>query len=127
MSQTPFAFLLPAEATPIVRPYLQLRGTPGQSPIYHLSGKQGALAYEQLRGAEQTPAEVGREASQQRLGFLVFVALLVIGGAAGRMKGGRHLKYADHTPMTNLLITMLDKVGVKQESLGDSSGLLSYL
>jgi hypothetical protein len=52
---------------------------------------------------------------------------LVIGGAAGRLQGGRHLKYADHTPMTNLLVTMLDKVGVKQESLGDSSGLLSDL
>jgi hypothetical protein len=52
---------------------------------------------------------------------------LVIGGAAGRMQGGRHLKYADHTPMTNLLVTMLDKVGVKQETLGDSSGLLSNL
>jgi hypothetical protein len=52
---------------------------------------------------------------------------LVVGGAAGRMKGGRHLRYADHTPMTNLLVTMLDKVGVKQESLGDSSGLLSNL
>jgi hypothetical protein len=52
---------------------------------------------------------------------------LVIGGAAGRMKGGRHLKYTDHTPMTNLLVTMLDKVGVKQESLGDSSGLLANL
>jgi hypothetical protein len=52
---------------------------------------------------------------------------LVIGGAAGRMKGGRHLKYPDHTPMTNLLVTMLDKVGVKQESLGDSSGTLENL
>jgi hypothetical protein len=52
---------------------------------------------------------------------------LVIGGAAGRMKGGRHLKYADRTPMTNLLVTMLDKVGVRQESLGDSSGALTDL
>ena len=52
---------------------------------------------------------------------------LVVGGAAGRMKGGRHLKYPDHTPMTNLLVTMLDKVGVQQESLGDSTGLLSNL
>jgi len=52
---------------------------------------------------------------------------LVVGGAVGRMQGGRHLKYADHTPMTNLLVTMLDKVGVTQESLGDSSGLLSNL
>ena len=52
---------------------------------------------------------------------------LGVGGATGRLQGGRHLKYADHTPMTNLLVTMLDKVGVKQESLGDSSGLLSNL
>jgi hypothetical protein len=52
---------------------------------------------------------------------------LVVGGAAGRMKGGRHLKYEDHTPMTNLLMTMLDKVGVKQETLGDSTGTLENL
>lgn len=50
---------------------------------------------------------------------------LLIGGAQGRMKGGRHLKYDDHTPMTNLLVTMLDKVGVELESLGDSSGRLA--
>jgi hypothetical protein len=43
------------------------------------------------------------------------------------MKGNRHLKYADHTPMTNLLVTMLDKVGVKQETLGDSTGTLENL
>ena len=52
---------------------------------------------------------------------------VVVGGAAGKMKGGRHLKYADHTPMTNLLVTMLDKVGVNQEKLGDSSGTLENL
>ncbi len=52
---------------------------------------------------------------------------LVVGGAAGRMKGGRHLKYADRTPMTNLLVSMLDKVGVSQETLGDSSGPLANL
>jgi hypothetical protein len=52
---------------------------------------------------------------------------LVVGGAAGQMKGGRHLKYQDHTPMTNLLVTMLAKVGVKQETLGDSTGTLDNL
>jgi hypothetical protein len=52
---------------------------------------------------------------------------LVVGGAAGRMKGGRHLRYADHTPMTNLLVTMLDKAGVRQETLGDSTGTLANL
>jgi hypothetical protein len=52
---------------------------------------------------------------------------LVVGGAAGKMKGGRHLKYTDHTPQTNLLVTMLDKVGVQQDALGDSTGTLENL
>ena len=49
---------------------------------------------------------------------------LVLGAGAGRMKGGRHLRYADHTPMTNLLVSMLDKAGVRQDKLGDSTGTL---
>jgi hypothetical protein len=51
--------------------------------------------------------------------------VLVAGGAAGRMKGGRHLKYPENTPMSNLLMTILDKAGIPQESVGDSTGLLS--
>jgi hypothetical protein len=47
---------------------------------------------------------------------------LVVGKAAGAHAGGRHLKYPDHTPMTNLLLSMLDKVGVPMETLGDSTG-----
>jgi hypothetical protein len=50
--------------------------------------------------------------------------LAVVGGAAGRMKGGRHLMFPAETPMTNLLLTMLDKVGVEAEKLGDSTGKL---
>jgi hypothetical protein len=46
---------------------------------------------------------------------------LVIGGGAGTLKGGRHLKFKDHTPMTNLLLTVLDKAGVRMEKLGDST------
>ena len=52
---------------------------------------------------------------------------LVVGGGAGSMKGGRHLRYPDHTPMTNLLVSMLDKVGVHQDTLGDSTGPLANL
>ena len=48
--------------------------------------------------------------------------LAVVGGAAGRLKGGRHLVFKDETPMTNLLLSMLDKVGVHAETLGDSTG-----
>jgi hypothetical protein len=52
---------------------------------------------------------------------------LVVGGAAGRLKGGRHLRYPDHTPMANLLVSLLDKAGVKQEQVGDSTGPLVSL
>ncbi len=51
--------------------------------------------------------------------------VLVAGGAAGRMKGGRHVKYPENTPMSNLLMTILDKAGIPQESVGDSTGFLS--
>jgi hypothetical protein len=51
--------------------------------------------------------------------------ILVAGGAAGRMKGGRHIKYPENTPMSNLLMTILDKAGIPQESVGDSTGFLS--
>jgi hypothetical protein len=52
---------------------------------------------------------------------------VVVGGGAGRLKGGRHLRYPDHTPMANLLVSLLDKVGVKQETLGDSTGALDAI
>ena len=51
--------------------------------------------------------------------------VFVAGGAAGRMKGGRHLKYPDDTPMANLLLSILNKAGIPQESVGDSTGLLA--
>jgi hypothetical protein len=50
--------------------------------------------------------------------------LAVVGGGTGQLKGGRHLQYPVDTPMTNLLLTMLDKAGVAADSLGDSTGRL---
>ena len=50
---------------------------------------------------------------------------LVAGGGGGRLKGGRHLAYSDDTPMANLLLTVLDKAGVRAEELGDSTGRLN--
>lgn len=51
--------------------------------------------------------------------------VFLAGGAAGRMKGGRHLKYPENTPMADLLMTILDKTGVHQEDLGDGTKILS--
>jgi hypothetical protein len=47
---------------------------------------------------------------------------LVAGGACGKLQGGRHLRYDDHTPIANLLLTLLEKGGMPMESIGDSTG-----
>jgi hypothetical protein len=53
--------------------------------------------------------------------------ICLVGGAAGQLKGGRHIRYAKETPLNNLLLNMLDKAGVRTEKLGDSTGELAYL
>jgi hypothetical protein len=50
--------------------------------------------------------------------------LLVVGGGAGRLKGGRHLTYADKPSMANLLVTLMDKLDVPVERIGGSTGKL---
>jgi hypothetical protein len=47
------------------------------------------------------------------------------GGAAGKLQGNRHLKYPEETPMANLLLSILHKAGVEQDSIGDSAGPLA--
>jgi hypothetical protein len=51
--------------------------------------------------------------------------VLVVGGANGKIAGGRHLVCPPETPMTNLYLTLLDHMGVPAESLGDSTGRLA--
>jgi hypothetical protein len=53
--------------------------------------------------------------------------VLLAGGGAGQLKTGRHIAYPADTPMTNLLLSLLDKVGVRTERLGDSTGQLQHL
>jgi len=50
--------------------------------------------------------------------------VLVAGGGSGQLKGGRHINLPE-TPMANLLVSLLNKVGVPTEQLGDSTGQLS--
>ena len=47
--------------------------------------------------------------------------VVLAGGASGRLQGGRHLQFAPHTPMSNLLLAMLHKLGVEADKLGDST------
>jgi hypothetical protein len=47
--------------------------------------------------------------------------VVLAGGASGRLKGNRHLRHAPHTPMSNLLLAMLHKMGAPVSSIGDST------
>ena len=50
--------------------------------------------------------------------------VVLVGGASGRLKGGRHLRHAPHTPMSNLLLAMLHKMGAQVDKIGDSTAPL---
>jgi hypothetical protein len=53
--------------------------------------------------------------------------VLVMGKANRAWQTGRHVQYGKDTPMTNLFLTMLDRLGLRPESIGDSTGRLEHL
>jgi hypothetical protein len=53
--------------------------------------------------------------------------IVLAGGAAGQVKGGRHIRYPQETPLNNLLLNMLERAGVPSDKFGDSTGKLTYL
>src|SRR5262249_40412778 len=50
--------------------------------------------------------------------------IVLIGSASGKLPGNRHIVTPEHTPMSNLLLSMLDILGVRRDSFGDSTGKL---
>ncbi len=57
----------------------------------------------------------------------VNLPIIVAGGGAGKHKGGRHIKYDQPTPLANLHLTLLEKVGVHLDSFADSKGHVDEL
>ena len=53
--------------------------------------------------------------------------IALIAGKNTGVKGGRHVRYPDGTPLANLHLSILEKLGTPEESLGDSTGKLKYL
>lgn len=53
--------------------------------------------------------------------------LLLAGLGGGKIKSGQHLKFNSSTPMTNLFLSMADKMNIPVESIGDSTGKLIQL
>ncbi|MEO5923135.1 MAG: hypothetical protein ABIR70_04840, partial [Bryobacteraceae bacterium] len=52
---------------------------------------------------------------------------VLAGRGCGTLKPGRYIKYAPETPMANLFVSMLDRMGVPVEKMGDSTGKIGYL
>ena len=51
--------------------------------------------------------------------------IILAGASSGRLKGGRHIRNPKDTTMSNLLLAILDKLGVQRETFGDSTGLMA--
>lgn len=67
----------------------------------------------------------GAGLSDANLHLYTNLSLLLVAGGVGGIKGGQHVRYPNRTPMTNLLLTMLDKADVPRvDTLGDSTGRL---
>jgi hypothetical protein len=51
----------------------------------------------------------------------------IVGGACGKLKGNQHLRCPDRTPIANLHVALLNRVGIQTQSFGDSTGELSEI
>ena len=76
---------------------------------------------------DQVMVLYGSGMSNSNLHNIQKLPILLAGGGAGQLRGGRHIQYADETPLTNLYLTLLSKLDVPVGRIGDSTGELPYL
>ena len=76
---------------------------------------------------DQVMVLYGSGMSNSNLHNIQKLPILLAGGGAGQLHGGRHIQYPDETPLTNLYLTLLAKLDVQAERIGDSTGQLPYL
>ncbi len=69
----------------------------------------------------------GSGISDGNIHFHMDLPVVMVGGGGGTLKGGRHLRYANDEPLTNLYVSVLGKLGIPVEQFGDSTGKLEYL
>jgi Protein of unknown function (DUF1552) len=69
----------------------------------------------------------GSGISDGNIHFHLDLPMVVVGGGAGTLKGGRHVRYGNDMPLANLYVSVLDKLGAPMDQFGDSTGKLDYL
>jgi hypothetical protein len=50
---------------------------------------------------------------------------ILVGGGAGRLNGGGHIELPENTTLSNLLLTILNKAGIEEDSFADSTGVIA--
>jgi hypothetical protein len=53
--------------------------------------------------------------------------ILLLGGGTGQLQGGRHIRYSEDTPVSNLYLAIMDKLGIQADKFGDSTGKLDLI
>ena len=76
---------------------------------------------------DQVMVLYGSGMSNSNLHNIQNLPILLAGGGAGRLRGGRHIRFAEGTPLTNLYLSLLGKLDVPAERVGDSTGRLTEL
>ena len=76
---------------------------------------------------DQVMVLYGSGMSNSNLHNIQNLPILLAGGGAGRLQGGRHIRFAEGTPLTNLYLSLLGKLDVPAERVGDSTGRLTEL
>jgi hypothetical protein len=105
----------------------------GQINLHHV--KQFAHLVEKLKATPDGDGSLldhsmlvyGAGISDSNTHFHDNLPIVLVGGAAGGLKGGRHIRYPKEVPLTNLWLTVLDKMGVPAEKMGDSTGRIEQL
>jgi hypothetical protein len=69
----------------------------------------------------------GSGMSNSNLHLMWDVPTMVVGGSEFGIKGGRHIRHPKGTPLANLQLTLLDKMGVRVDKFGDSTGKLNLV
>ncbi len=68
----------------------------------------------------------GSGISEGNLHLYVDLPIVLAGGKAAQIRGGRYVRYTKDTPVTNLHMALLDKLGIALEKIGDSNGKLEF-
>ena len=88
----------------------------------HVVGKLKSIPEADGTLLDQTMLIYGTGISDSNAHLHDDLPIALVGGRAAGIKGGRHIRYPKETPLTNLWLTVLDKMGVPVDKLGDSTG-----